>query len=69
MPPNGHTKGPGPVEDAIFIIGILVVLVVLWFATGGPSRSDIRGIFIHPPQPLDTGGAYGPAPGSTTVPQ
>ncbi len=62
-------KGPGPVEDLLFIIGVLVVLVVIWFATGGPKRADLRGIFLHPPAPVGTGGAYGPTIGSTTVPQ
>ena len=60
-------KGPGPVEDLFFIIGVIVVLVAVWFATGGPSRADIRGIFLHPPPPVDTGGSYGPTIGSTTV--
>jgi hypothetical protein len=62
-----HATGPGPLEDAIFIIGIIVVLIVLWFYTGGPSRSDLKGIFIHPPVPVGTGGAYGPTIGSTTI--
>ncbi|MDO8548478.1 MAG: hypothetical protein Q7R71_02290 [bacterium] len=61
--------GPGPVEDLLFIVGVIVVLIVLWFATGGPERADLRGIFLHPPAPLDTGGAYGPTIGTTSVPQ
>ena len=61
-------KGPGPVEDLLFIVGVIVVLVVLWFATGGPKRADLRGIFLHPPVPLNTGGAYGPTIGTTSVP-
>ncbi len=60
-------KGPGPLEDALFIIGIIVVLVVLWFYTGGAKKSDLKGIFIHPPAPVGQGGAYGPAVGSTTI--
>jgi len=59
-------KGPGPVEDLLFIVGIIVVLVVLWFATGGPERADLRGIFLHPPVPLDTGGSYGPTIGNSS---
>jgi hypothetical protein len=58
--------GPGPVEDLLFMVGVVVVLVVLWFATGGPSRSDLRGIFLRPPAPLDTGGAYGPTIGNSS---
>ena len=33
-------SGPGPLEDAIFIVGIIIVLVILWFASGGPSRAS-----------------------------
>jgi hypothetical protein len=57
--------------DAIFILGLIAVLIVMWFATGGPSRADLRGIFLHPPRPIDQGGAYGPTPtiGSTTLQQ
>jgi hypothetical protein len=69
VPPKEHKTGPGPVEDLLFIVGILVVLVVLWFATGGPKRADLRGIFLHPPAPIDQGGAYGPTVGSTSIPQ
>ena len=62
-------KGPGPIGDALFILGILLVLVVLWFASGGASRADLRGIFLHPPAPIDTGGSYGPQIGTTSLPQ
>ena len=62
-------KGPGPVEDLLFIVGIIVVLVVLWFAMGGNKKADIRGIFLHPPAPVGTGGSYGPTIGSTSVTQ
>ncbi len=55
--------------DVIFILGLIAVLIILWFATGGPARSDLKGIFLHPPKPIDQGGAYGPTPtiGSTTI--
>jgi len=59
--------GPGPLEDAIFIVGIIVVLAVLWFYTGGAQKSDLRGIFLHPPKPVGQGGAYGPTAGSSTI--
>jgi len=59
--------GPGPLEDAIFVLGIIVVLVVLWFYSGGPNKADVRGIFLHPPKPIDQGGAYGPTIGTTTI--
>jgi hypothetical protein len=60
-------KGGGPAEDALFFIGFIVLLVVLWFNTGANRRADLRGIFIHPPQPVEQGGAYGPTVGSTTI--
>lgn len=59
--------GPGPLEDALFILGLIVVLVVFWFYYGGAKRSDLKGIFIHPPAPVGNGGAYGPTVGSTTI--
>ena len=60
-------SGPGPLGDLFFIVGVIVVLIVLWFATGGPKRADLKGIFLHPPAPIDQGGAYGPQLGSTTI--
>jgi hypothetical protein len=59
-------KGPGPVGDLFFIIGLLLVLVALWFATGAYKTADLAGIFLHPPQPVGQGGAYGPTIGTTT---
>jgi hypothetical protein len=61
------SSGPGPLEDAIFILGFIVVLVVLWVYTGGPSRNTLKGIFIHPPAPVGQGGAYGPTVATTTI--
>ena len=60
-------KGPGPLEDLLFVLGFIVVLIVVWVYTGGPARSDLKGIFIHPPAPVGQGGAYGPTVGSTTI--
>ena len=57
MPPkkDGH-----PIENVWFLVGALVLLVALWYVNGGPGRADIRGIFLKPPPPLDTGASYGP---------
>jgi hypothetical protein len=60
-------SGPGPLEDAIFIVGIIIVLVVLWFTYGGAKTANLRGIFIHPPAPVGTGGAYGPAAATSSI--
>lgn len=53
--------------DALWFLGLLVVLVVLWYFAGGPGKADLRGIFLAPPAPLGTGEAYGPDFGTTTL--
>ncbi len=59
-------KGSGPVGDLLFIVGLILVLVLIWFAEGGPAKSNLQGIFIHPPEPVGTGGAYGPTIGTSS---
>ena len=56
-------KKESPVQSALFVLGFLGLLVVLWFANGGPSRADLRGLFLAPPPPVGTGEAYGPQVG------
>lgn len=53
---EGQTAG----QAALSILGIIAILVILWFANGGPERADLRGLFIAPPPPMGPGGAYGP---------
>ena len=53
-------KGPGPMEDLLFFLGFLALLVFAWVYTGHNKSADIRGLFIHPPAPVGAGGAYGP---------
>jgi hypothetical protein len=60
-------SGPGPLEDAMFVLGIIVVLIVLWFYSNGSKKADLKGIFLHPPKPIDQGGAYGPTIGNVTI--
>jgi len=60
-PPNG-----GPLENLMFIAGIIGVLIILWFAQGANKAADVRGIFLHPPAPVGQGGSYGPTLGTTT---
>ena len=56
---GGETAG----QAALSILGIIAILVVLWFANGGPKKADLRGMFIAPPAPVGPGNAYGPQVG------
>ena len=56
-------KGESAGQAALSILGFLAILIILWFANGGPSRADLRGLFLAPPAPLGPGGAYGPQVG------
>ncbi len=59
-------------SDLIFVVAGLAMLVVLWYANGGPQKADLRGIFLQPPAPVGTGEAYGPTfdnLAATTSPQ
>jgi len=60
-------KGATPAEDALWFVGILAILVLLWYFSGGPGKADLRGLFLAPPAPLGSGEAYGPQFGSSTV--
>ena len=54
-------------SDLMFVVVGLVILIVLWYANGGPQKADLRGIFLHPPVPLGNGQAYGPDFASSSV--
>lgn len=62
-----ETPNGSPYEVIIFLVGLITVLTILWFANGGPQRADLRGIFLHPPTPLGSGGAYGPQISTSTI--
>jgi hypothetical protein len=55
-------KGDGldDIGMLIFVFGGFAALVAVWYFTGGASKADLRGIFLSPPAPLDSGDAYGP---------
>lgn len=53
--------------DAMWFLGILAILVVLWYFAGGPGKTDLRGLFLAPPAPLNSGDAYGPQFGTSTM--
>lgn len=43
-----------------FVFGGFALLVVIWYFSGGPAKTDLRGIFLNPPAPVGSGNAYGP---------
>lgn len=56
---EGGSSGGG-YGDALFIIGIIILLFVMWVATGGPQKPISSGGFaLTSPQPLGTGEATG----------
>ncbi|OGC86424.1 hypothetical protein A2949_03100 [Candidatus Adlerbacteria bacterium RIFCSPLOWO2_01_FULL_54_21b] len=57
----------GPYEIILFVGGILLVLVLLWYQNGGPDKADLRGLFLAPPMPVGSGDAYGPQLSATTT--
>ena len=66
MADDDKPKGTGPVGDLVFIVSIIAVLILLWFAMGARKAADIKGMFLHPPAPVGQGGSYGPTLGTTT---
>ena len=68
MPPKKTEEG-SPYEILWFVLAALAGLIILWWVQGGPERADLRGIFLAPPPPLDSGDAYGPGFGTSTYNQ
>ena len=54
-------KEGSPIGDFWWLIFVLFILFVAWFATGGPSRADLGSLFLQPP-----GGIFG-GDASTTI--
>ena len=54
-------------SDLMFVVVGLVILIILWYANGGPQKADLRGIFLNPPAPIGNGQSYGPQYGTSTV--
>ena len=52
--------GGTDIEMLIFVFGSFAALVAVWYFTGGPAKADLRGIFLAPPAPINSGDAYGP---------
>lgn len=63
MAEEEKVAGQSAGQAALSILGIIAILVILWFANGGPQRADLRGMFIAPPPPVGPGNAYGPQVG------
>lgn len=64
---EGGTAG----SAALSVLGFIAILVILWFANGGPKKADLRGLFLAPPAPVGPGNAYGPQVGqpNPAIPQ
>ncbi len=61
-------EGPKPGRLLLEVVGAVVVLAIIWFATGGPSHyAATGGPFIKPLAPVNTGQVYGNlnSPGSS----
>lgn len=43
--------GGSPMTDAFFVIGLMLILVWIWYMTGGPAKTDLKNWFIAPPAP------------------
>ncbi len=61
-----ESEGGSAMSTAIFVFGGVILLIIVWYLSGGASRADLRGIFLQPPTPLGNGNAYGPQIGSST---
>ncbi|HVV38765.1 MAG TPA: hypothetical protein VHD31_00365 [Candidatus Paceibacterota bacterium] len=59
---DDESKG-SPTKLLFEILGVVGILVFLWFATGAYKHADLRGVFLSPPAPLGPGGSYGPQVG------
>ncbi len=57
-------KKPDPEAEAkkfaFFVFMMVVILLTIWYFSGGPERSDLRGIFLKPLPPVGSGESYGP---------
>ena len=57
-------KPADPMKELVFFASLLVVLIVLWFMTGGPKKVDLQnsGLYIAPPS-----ATYAPQASTTTA--
>src|SRR3989344_2883822 len=69
--PGAFRAGRACPELRLAALGIIAILIVLWFANGGPERADLRGMFLAPPAPVGPGNAHGPQVGqpNPNIPQ
>lgn len=58
---GGGGWGPGCMFG-LSVLGILAVLWIIWYYSGGPARYEAtHGPFLKEPAPIDTGEVYGPS--------
>lgn len=48
-----------PKSLLIWVLGVIAILGLVWFFSGGYDRAKLEGIFIKPLAPVDTGETYG----------
>ncbi len=61
-----ESEGGDAMSTALFVFGGVILLIIVWYLSGGAERADLRGIFLQPPTPLGSGDAYGPRIGTST---
>ncbi|TSC68700.1 MAG: hypothetical protein G01um101456_528 [Parcubacteria group bacterium Gr01-1014_56] len=49
-----------PMKMLWLVLGVMAILVGLWFASGAYKNADLTGVFLAPPAPVGPGGGYGP---------
>lgn len=52
------TEKGDPMQMLWMVLGVMAILVFLWFASGAYKNADIKGLFLAPPAPLGPGGSY-----------
>lgn len=58
---HGHGSDDGAVKLLWWTIFAFLVMFVIWYYTGGPSRTDNDKPFMKPLDPVGSGETYGPS--------
>ena len=55
-----HGEGGSTFGPLWWLVGLIIVLWVLWYVTGGALRTDKDKPFMNAPSPIGNGEVYGP---------